>query len=384
MRRQFPDGCKLDPSRTTTESLPASRAVRIVGLVIVPLVLVLVLVLLAEGAVRLRQWTKFGTTASFTDLYRTDERIGLRVLKPNLKVGKVSTNAAGFRGPEITQPKPAHTVRLAFLGASTTYCAEVSSDAAVWPQLVVEELRRRFPETTFDFVNGGVPGYTVASSRKNLRHRVAALQPDIIVVYHATNDLSGEVNELAQQAGLSEPRPATGPGWLERNSLLWELVAKNLRVMAALRAEKSGSDQRLVVDASKLGGNFRNELATLLQEATATGARVAVATFSTHLRPGHTAEQQERAAVSALVYMPFMSLDGLLVGYARYNEVIVDAARAEHALLIDGDDLIPGDPIHFVDTVHFTDQGSLAMAKRVLDALIADQGIRDLIQRKRD
>ena len=58
-------------------------------------------------------------------------------------------------------PKPPGRVRLAFIGASTTFCAEVSSDAAAWPDLVVETLHGRFPGTRFDYVNGGVPGYAV-------------------------------------------------------------------------------------------------------------------------------------------------------------------------------------------------------------------------------
>jgi lysophospholipase L1-like esterase len=367
--------------RQAVTKKPPSRAVRFVALVIVPLVVTVALLLLAEGTVRLRQWMKFGTIDSLADLYRTDDRIGLRVLKSGVKIGKVSINSAGFRGPEIKQPKPAGTLRLAFLGASTTFCAEVSSDAAVWPQLVVEILRDRFPEANFDFVNGGVPGYTVASSRRNLRHRVAALQPDIVVVYHATNDLSGEVNGLARQAGFMGPKSDAGPGWLERNSLLWELAVKNIRVMSAIRASRTGSG-RLRIDAEVLGANFRSELGLLLREASSTGARVAVASFSTQLRASQTPEQQERAAVSALVYMPFMSLDGLLAGYARYNQIIGEAARAEGALLIDGHDRIPGDSVHFVDSVHFTDEGSRAMANRVADALISDPAIGELIHRR--
>ena len=104
-------------------------------------------------------------------------------------------------------------------------------------------LKQRYPGVTFDFVNGGVPGYTVASSRQNLRHKVAPLEPDVIVVYHATNDLSAEVNALAAAAGLG--RAHQQPGWLERHSLLWELVSKNLRVMAARVAAALAGDARV-------------------------------------------------------------------------------------------------------------------------------------------
>jgi lysophospholipase L1-like esterase len=361
--------------RTDVASPPPSAVVRWVAVLVVPVITVLVLALLAEGIVRLRQWNRHGTASSFASLYRTDERLGLRVLVPGLRVGNISINAAGFRGPEIMQPKPPGTFRIAFLGASTTFCAEVSSDAHVWPQLVAEELGRRFPGVKVDFVNGGVPGYSVDSSRRNLKHRVAALQPDLIVVYHATNDFSGEVRRMAMKSGLLADDAGKQPGWLEEHSLLWELATKNLRVMLAQRDAAQPSEHRLQVDAASLGAGFRDDLSALLSEAKATGALVAVATFSTRLRQEQSIEQQKKAAVSAFVYMPFMTLDGLLNGYARYNALIVEVARAEGALLIGGENSIPGDPVHFRDTVHFTDQGSRAMARRVVDALIADEQI---------
>ena len=145
-------------------------------------------------ATRQRQWARLGTAGSFTGLYRTDEAINLRVLNPGVRVATISINSLGFRGPDILQPKLAGTLRIAFLGASTTFCAEVSGDKIVWTQLVYDEFRKRFPNTAFDFVNGGVPGYTVASSRTNLRHKIAPMQPDVIVIYHATNNLSAEIN----------------------------------------------------------------------------------------------------------------------------------------------------------------------------------------------
>src|SRR5690606_36621055 len=99
---------------------------------------------------------------------------------------------------------------------------------AVWPHLVAESLRERFEKKAIDYVNGGVPGYTVASSIRNLEHRVARLRPDIIVIYHGTNDLSGELRDLAAATGLIQRVSPPESSWLSRYSLLWNLVTKNL------------------------------------------------------------------------------------------------------------------------------------------------------------
>ena len=358
----------------------AAKSTQWTALVLVVLLAVAVVAALAEGAARLRQWTKYGTPKSFAAMYGVDPILNLRVLKPGFDSSTIHINSLGFRGPEITRPKPEGTVLIAFLGASTTFCGEVSGDAAVWPQKVTEQLRRDFPTVRFDFVNAGVPGYLVKSTRLNLKHKVAALQPDIIVIYHLTNDLSGEVRDLAVAQGLPGAADIGQQSWLENHSLLWELVLKNLRVMQTQRKSLLADAERLSVDVRELGGGFERDLSSLVRDATAASSRVVVATFSTRLRAEQNRQTQLEAAASAFVYMPFMSIDGLLAGYARYNEIIGKVARAEGALLVGGENNIPGDATHFVDSVHFSDAGSRAMAARVHAALVADPKVLELVR----
>ena len=106
--------------------------------------------------------------------------------------------------------------------------------------------------------------------------------------------------------------------------------------------------------------------------------RVAVATFSIQLRSGQSADEQLRAAASRLYYEPFMTPQGIIDADRRYNEIVREVAAATGALLVDGEDDIPGDPAHFADTVHFTDAGSAAMAARVTRALARDPAVRKL------
>ena len=109
-------------------------------------------------------------------------------------------------------------------------------------------------------------------------------------------------------------------------------------------------------------------------------ARQALATFSTQLRSEQSEEDKRRASASAMYYMPFMTPDGLIASYRRYNQVIREVAAATGAVLIDGEDTIPGDSRHFTDTVHFTDAGSDRMAVRVRDALSGDDAVRSVLR----
>jgi lysophospholipase L1-like esterase len=349
----------------------------LVGLAIALAVLVAVS---AEVAIRVRQTRTYGTAATVENFYRLDERMDLRVPIPNLRIGHVATNSLGFRGPEIQVPKPGGTVRIAFLGASTTWCAEVSSNDMAWPHIVTEELRRDFPRAAIDYVNGGVPGYVMKSSLKNLQYRVAPLEPDVIVIYDATNDMSVELRELAAAKGLIRKPQVEPPSWLADHSLLWNLAEKNFRIWVAQHKAEANVG-RLEVDPASLGERFRRDLTELVRAAQQQARVVAVATFSTQLRAGQDAEQQLRASASALYYMPFMSTSGLLASYDRYNRIIREVAAATGVVLIDGENDIAGDPRHFTDTVHFTDAGSKAMAGRVSRTLAQQPKVRALLQR---
>jgi len=342
---------------------------------LVVLVGVTLLALLAEGSIRMLQWMRHGTASTVESLYTVDPALNLRIPTPGASTQTIHINSMGFRGPEIEQEKPAGRIRIAFLGASTTFCAEASSNAAVWPHLVTLGLQQRYPERSFDYVNAGVPGYTLRSMLANLRLRVEPLRPDVIVIYEATNDLSAEMRELARGQALYARARVENPSALARHSVLWSLVEKNWQIRRS-QAEARAGQGRLGFDPLQIGGAFRRDLLELVGEAKRIAPTVAVATFTYQPRPDQPPERQLDAAASALYYMPFMTPEGLIRGYERYNEIIRDVARETGVLLIAGELAIPGDPVHFTDSVHFTDAGSRAMAERVLRALAAgDPGL---------
>jgi hypothetical protein len=103
-----------------------------------------------------------------------------------------------------------------------------------------------------------------------------------------------------------------------------------------------------------------------------------VATFSIHPRGDQTLEQQMRASSSAFVYMPFVTPQVVIESFARYNQIAREVARETGALLIEGENDIAGDPLHFTDTVHFTDLGSRAMAQRIAGSLAASPELQAL------
>ncbi len=343
---------------------------------------VMALAALAEGAVRVRHYLKYGGFWGIESTYTVDEASGLRVPVPGLREGSIEINSRGFRGPEIVAHKTPSTLRLAFLGGSTTYCAEVSSNELTWPHLVWGSLQRQFDNIKLDYINAGVPGYNAAASLKNLEYRVAELQPEVVVIYHATNDLSSNSYRAAREQGLVEEQGGDHPTWLSRYSLLWYLAEKNGRILLR-RNHSTASTEKLSVESEILAEPFYKDLSELVAAAKRVAPVVVLVTFSHQLRHDQDPIRRAKAAETSLYYMPYMTVDGILAGFDAYNRVIREVASRSGAVLIDGETIIPADPIHFKDSVHFTDEGSRAMAARVVKGLLESPTFVQLVEESR-
>src|SRR5215831_4617759 len=361
--------------------LQISKTKRALFVAILVLVAGLGLALFSEGAVRLRHWVKHGDLWNLDQAFTVDPTTGLAIPVANAVVGNVRINSLGFRSPELERPKPATMVRLAFLGASTTFCGEASSNEATWPHLVWQQLRLSWPDASFDYINAGVPGYGLEHVLKNFEARVRPLQPDIIVIYEATNDLSGDTREAARRQGLYAGTRGRQESWLAKHSLLWLLIEKNL-IIKKLQAQASGDGPRLHYDPRELSQGFAERLRALIHASQEVAPVVAVATFAPRLRRGQSKEEQIRASTTSLYYMPYMSLEGLVSGFEEYNRVIRVIGTETGVVLIGGEDRIPADDEHYNDSVHFKDPGSRAMATRVTEALLASDSVRALVAAK--
>src|SRR5262249_13900314 len=158
--------------------------------------------------------------------------------------------------------------------------------------------------------------------------------PDVVVIYEASNNLTGELRAQAAAQGLVQTAEFQQFSWPSRYSLLWSLVEKNLRVVGSERAARDGA-RRLVVDPAVLGEEYRKELTEVVRAAQRHAKVVAVATFSIHPRRDQTLEQQMRAASSAFVYMPFVTPQLVIESFERSNEAARQVARETGALLIE-------------------------------------------------
>ena len=103
------------------------------------------------------------------------------------------TNQFGLRGPPITLGKPPKTIRIAFVGASTTVNSHYYPFS--YPERVVHWLNR-FAEANhydvrFEVLNSGREGLDSQDLAAILQDEVLPLDPDVAVYYEGSNQFTG-------------------------------------------------------------------------------------------------------------------------------------------------------------------------------------------------
>jgi len=307
--------------------------------------------------------------------YASDERAG---------GGKqVSHNALGLRGPETTWEKPAGVYRIVCLGGSSTYGFGPTSDATTWPARLQEHLNAAAPPLRVEVLNGGCQGYTSFESLINLSIRLIDLQPDLVVVYHAINDMRCAVWQQARRDNTHWR--AIWP--VERKSAIERLLARTttFRLLRNLdpawRARRSGDLGWYAIrdygrgsysmgPAAEIGfQSLHRNLVGIAGVARQHGARVLFGLQATRWsdfdRFGDEAWIQRDGMKRALeiTRATGAELDVPVVDLAAVLE-----AEAERQVAANGSDTI------FTSEVHITDEGADLLA-RTLAASILELGL---------
>jgi len=273
-------------------------------------------------------------------------------LKPNFTRNgepRRTSNSLGFRGPEIELPKPQGRTRILCLGGSTTYSFAVD-DAHTYPVLLEAELRARYPSRDIEVVNGGAESYTTAESLANLAHRGLELEPDIVLIYHAPNDVRPRryANFKSDYSHYRKPWNGSTAGF--RANLGGELSGINQFIQYAPPSTELDVPALLAANPPIA---YRRNLTSLVGVARAHGIRPVFVTFAGHPQP-----------VDA----------GLAAGIAEHNAVMSALGTAMGVTTVDLATVFPADAALFADDIHLLDAGNATKA-----ALIAD-GLSPLLQ----
>jgi acyl-coenzyme A synthetase/AMP-(fatty) acid ligase/acyl carrier protein len=302
-----------------------------------------------------------------SDLFYTDRKTTLRLARPRMRLGRVETNGLGFRGPEISAAKPDKTLRLAFLGDSRTYDGFVDNEAA-WPHRAWVELKLKFPGLPLDYVNAALPGYNTRQITVLFQEYVATLSPDVVVI--RAGDMNVDTAYLARKAGIYSGVHHRASR-LARRSPLWAKVEMNAVILWRL-AQAERPEGKLVFEPRQISRGFEERLERLVRLCQSRTALVVLTLGAGRLRREGSRWHRLLAAQTSVFYMPYLTISGLLDAQEEYHRAHRRVAERTGAILLDLEDVVPGDGKHFIDSNHYREAGSerfgLAFSRALAEA----------------
>jgi lysophospholipase L1-like esterase len=164
-------------------------------------------------------------------------------------VWEVSLNSRGFRNAEFTDRKPPKTFRIACLGDSWTFGANVDQRDS-YPQQLQALLDARHPLARFEVLNLGTLAYSSHQGLRVLEQQVLDFDPDLVLIGFGMND-SSIPGYRDKDTPATRARP---PAARRLVDLIEELeVLKLLRYALEVRRHRSwsiGDYMKTLADAS--------------------------------------------------------------------------------------------------------------------------------------
>lgn len=290
-----------------------------------------------------------------------------------LSLDTVGHNSLGYRGDEIQVPKPAGVYRIAALGDSTTYGVFSSYDQA-YPAYLQQVLRSDYGYSQVEVVNGGVLGYASWNTLVNLELRVAALQPDLVIVYEGGNDV---IPREVSPKCYSAPSQYLG---LDPRRQLWaqsaELSPSALyRVLALHFGWVQGPGQSTSYSATT---SNNCSIPTDAKTAAANVAANPPIYFERNERDMSAIARANgfRIMFSTWAYNPNAAdaLDFWRAAVAEHNTITARVAQETGALFLDYAAVAPTDKQFWIGSMHMNPQGNLIQAQ-IFAKFLVDQGV---------
>ncbi len=313
---------------------------------------------------------------------------GLAYLNYGLDPDHPQVNSLGYRGPEVNVPKPDGAYRIVALGGSTTYGLYLPDWRQSYPHQLEAQLQQGLGHDNIEVINAGVLGYSSWESAVNLLLRIPDLEPDLLIIYHAINDVGVRTTDPEFYDGLN-----SGKGY-------WQDLDDPLPISALFRFA-----------LRRLGGELpvAYELDTSMRAPDGRRSCMPDTVDGVAYCPGFDMALQEVLDANPPVYFERnlrnmarlargMDAEVLFVTWAyspldfpieggggmvdpvqqgavdEHNAIIRRLADEEGALLYDLAAAMPSDAPYWVNGIHMSARGAAEMARQVAEYL-AEAGV---------
>ncbi len=284
---------------------------------------------------------------------------------PGYKRGKTYHNSLGYRNREFPVKKPEGVFRIVVLGGSSTYTIKVKDNEETFTAQLEKILRDKYGYEDVEVINAGAGGYNSWESLINLEFRVLDIEPDLIVVYHGTNDVHARLVDPESYRGDNSGRrkqwKSPSVPLLEHSALFRVLLRKSgittqVGIGNFVDADTAYSPYSIKDHdpAELLEKNppvyFRRNLNNMIAVSRANDADIILSTWA---------------------YSPYFddyaSMGFYQKGLAQNNEVVKEAAASNRVPLFDFASVMPADKKYWADGRHVNELGAEKKAELFAD-----------------
>lgn len=290
---------------------------------------------------------------------------------PNYQRGGTSHNSLGYRDREFSLRKPIGKFRIVVLGGSSTYTIAVEDNEKMFTRQLQNILRDSFGYGAVEVINAGVGGYSSWESLINLQFRVLDLDPDLIIVYHGTNDVHTRLVAQGSYKGDNSGRrkqwsvPPVSP--LIQYSYLFRIISSKLS-LGLFRREGLGSYVSAPTYRGQSSLNPSADPMALLEAHPPSYLRRNVTNMVVITR-AHGADILLSTWAHSPYFDDYASTAHYQHGFQENNAVIMEIATEHGVRVFDFAEKMPKGKEYWSDGRHVNEKGALAKAQLFADFL---------------
>lgn len=275
-------------------------------------------------------------------------------------------NSLGYRGEEIITPKPQGIFRIAVLGGSSAYTQAVKDYKKSFTVLMQNILREEYGYSNIEVVNAAVGGYSSWESLINLEFRVLDIEPDLLIIYHGTNDVHTRLLPLSLYRGDNSGRRKQ---WSIPERKIWDRIVFLRILNDRLKILPSKKGLGALVDAptshagvmaydKRIGGDptivldnnppkyFERNLRNMIAIAKEHNIQIILSTWA-----------------HSPLFQDYASTRHYEKGFAENNDVVRSVAKKHNIPLFDFAKSMPIQKEFWGDGRHVNEEGALVKAK---------------------
>jgi len=303
-----------------------------------------------------------------------------------LKSGdKCSINNLGFRRDgDVQCIKPPGVFRIVVLGGSAAFSYQ-TDDKKTWPSLLEMKLKNTY-NYQIEVLNGGVPGYSVFTSKINYLYRIRYMKPDAVIVYHTWNDMKYfKALERGVILDKGAYRIDRMKSYLRHFQIAWRI--RNIYHEYILPRQR----ENLYSDSIKSNIKFISDNGKAHQWERKNYEDLALIQKSDKILPIFATQASllsidniENPTVRSKVYTEYqgLSFSQILEQWQAISKIITAVAKEKGAVLVDVYSQCPHNLNYFYDHVHLTEMGNQKVADIIFEKLKNDLQFNSFFKRR--